>query len=195
MVWRNEMTMTPKRPRVPRKRPAAEAGGPVWGKEDVLEAYPVIQMIIFGRLGWQRGEDVVQEALEAILEGIGGVTARTKSQFYSWCYTIARNKVYNAMRSKSRNRIDPYDQAEFLKILEAEAGVAAGSMGVKSDLAYLLALLRASKFPCDEILLLQFVFDLEDEEIGAVYGISKDAARMKARRCLDDAKLLAKKHL
>ncbi|MFO1458720.1 MAG: sigma-70 family RNA polymerase sigma factor [Verrucomicrobiota bacterium] len=164
-----------------------------WGKTDVLEVYPQIQAFVIGQVGWEVGQDLAHQAIEGIIEGLDRVTARTPSQFRAWCYRIARNKVYDAFRSKYGDRIVPLDPEELVKIIEAGADSTKAHSELDSDLQLLLELLRKSKFPCDEILKIHYLLGLSDTEIGRLYGISKDAARMKINRCLNAARVIARK--
>ncbi len=166
---------------------------PVWGQEAVLAAYALVRTFVIYRLGWQIGEDVAQDVALAICEGICGTRARTESEFRGWCYGIARHKINSALRSiKYRNLVHPMDPAELLKLIEA--GTTDFSTSVQSDVDFLIALLRESKFPCNEVLVLAFVLGVEDAEIAEAYGISEDAARMKVFRCRKEASLRIKKH-
>ncbi len=168
----------------------------IWGHDAVLEVYPQLQAFVIGRLGWQIGPDVVSEAIEVILKKLPEVRATTQLQFRAWCFRIARNKIADVLRSKyaSQRRIEPLDSAELVKVMEAGAESSELSLGIRSDLEYLLVHLRASKFPCDEVLWQHFIFGLGAEELATVYEISKDAARMKIQRCWKAARLIAKKH-
>ncbi len=186
--------MTPKTAKPPRKEPQIEEEQVIWGRDAILAIYPLIRAFVIGRLGWQMGEEVAHDAMVAILKKLGSVRARTFPQFRAFCYAIARHKFYDALRSKEGNRAKPLDPAELVNIIEAGAEADELSPGRRSDLDYLLALLRASKPPCDEVLWQHFIFGLGDEELAVIYEISKDAARMKIQRCWKAARLIAKKH-
>ncbi len=166
----------------------------IWGHDAVLDIYPQIQAFVIGRLGWQIGPDVVHDAIEAILRKLSAVRATRQLEFRAWCFRIARNKIADVLRSKYANRVQPLDPAELVNIVEAGAEGGELSLGIRSDLDYLLALLRASKFPCDEVLWQHFIFGLGDEELAVNYEISKNAARMKIERCWDAARKIAKRH-
>ena len=64
---------------------------------------------------------------------------------------------------------------------------------MRADLNNVLTLLRASRFPCDEILVQHHIFDLDAESLAVIYEISKDAARMKMNRCLEAAQKIVRK--
>ena len=166
----------------------------IWGHAAVLDVYPQIQAFVIGRLGWQIGPDVVSEAIEVILKKLPEVKATSKLQFRAWCFQIARHKIADVLRSKYANRVQPLDPAELVNVIEAGAEGSEMSLGIRSDLDYLLAILRASKPPCDEILWKHFISGLGAEELGMELEISKDAARMKIQRCWKAARLIAKKH-
>ena len=194
MLVGGNTTMTPKTAKPPRKEPQIEEEQVIWGHDAILAIYPLIRAFLIGRLGWQMGEEVAHDAMVAILKKLGSVRARTFPQFRAFCYAIARHKFYDALRSKDGNRAEPLDPAELVNIIEAGAGADELSPGRRSDLDYLLALLRASKPPCDEMLWENIILGLEPEELAMVYGGSADAARMKLRRCWDAAKTIAEKH-
>jgi len=196
IVRGNKTTMTAKRAKMPRKKPSRMEAQVIWGHDAVLDIYPQIQAFVIGRLGWQIGPDVVHQAIEVILEKLPQVRATIWLQFRAWCFRIARHKIADALRSKyaSQDRIQPLDPTELVNIVEAGAEGGELSLGIHSDLRYLLALLRASKFPCDEVLWQHFIFGLGDEELAVIYGITKNAARMRIQRCWDAAKKIAKRH-
>lgn len=188
-----ESTKMPNRDKKPRKKTPTGGTPAIWGQDAVLDVYSRIQAFVISRLGWQMGPDVVHKTMEGILQKLQSIRAVTESQFLAFCYQTARYKIADALRSKCGNRIEPLDAAEIVDIVWAGAG-ADPSSGVRSDLEYILALLRASKFGCAQILEEHFLLGIEPKELAVIYGISVDAVRMKLRRCFDEAKRLAKKH-
>ena len=185
--------MGSKTTKAPKKTAEHTADRSRWGQEAVLEVYPQIQAFVISRVGWPAGEDVSQKVLEGIVEGLDGVSARTQSQFRAWCFRIARNKINDGLRSKYGDIFQPLGPEELISIIEAGAEGEESGTGLQSDLEYVLQLLRASKYPCDEMLKERYILGLKDIEIGALYGIDKEAARMRVNRCLETAQMLAKR--
>ena len=188
------MTLRPRRGKGPKKPEHSTGPKPFWGEDVIMEVYPKIKIFIIVRLGWVKSEEVIQEAMKAIIRDMNRVTGRNKRQFFSWCFQIARHKMFDFMRDKSGEILEPLAPEEFVKLAEAGVGaVQPPPPGLLSDLKYFLDLLRETKFPCNEVLQYRYLAGLEYEDIAAIYGISKAAARMKIKRCLDDAQMLAKR--
>lgn len=192
IVMESKTTMTPQSANAPEDDPSKRKARFVCNKKAVLEIYPVIQAFIICRLGWQIGEDVTHEAVGAILAGLPKIKAKTKRKFRAFCFRVARNKISDALRSKYGNRAEALDPLEIAKAFEAGRDDDEAST-VYSDLALLNAVLAASKSTCRELLVEHFIADLEYEVIASFYGTSKDAIRMKIKRCLKEAKRIAKK--
>jgi len=193
IVMESKTTMTPQSANAPEEDPSKRKAGFVCDKQAMLEIYPVIQAFIICRLGWQIGEDVTHEAVGAILAGLPKIKAKTKRNFRAFCFRVARNKIFDALRSKYGSRAEALDPLELAKAVEAGMADADEASSLYSDLALLNAVLLASKSTCREVLVAHFIEDLEHEVIASFYGTSKDAIRMKINRCLKEAKRIAKK--
>lgn len=152
--------------------------------------YPRIHAFVVSRLGWQVGEDVVQEAMLGIFKGLGKIRGSSEGEFRAYCYRVEANKVNDALRSKYVGRVQPLDPEVLAETIAAgsEGGLSASD---RRDLEDLLILLRQAKFPCDEVLRYVLLPGLEIADVAAVYDVSYDAARMKISRCLRAAEALA----
>ena len=70
-----------------------------------------LQVHCYRMLGsFQDAEDVVQEALLAAWQGLGGFEGR--ASFRTWLYRIATNRCLNALRSASRRPATEWDMPE-----------------------------------------------------------------------------------
>ena len=161
------------------------------GEALASELYPFIFPFILKRLGWRLADDVVQETMMDIFRGLPNCRATTLPAFRGWFYRIASNKINDALRSKYAADAEPLNLENVIK-MQLAAALETISPGTKADLEYLLQWLRASKFPCDEILWNYIYLDKDIREIGEMYGLDYDAARMKITRCLKTAQELAK---
>ena len=176
--------------------PPAVAELPLYSRQEaVFAAYPRIQAFVFSRLGEQEGEDVVAKVLEVLLRDIEKVTATTQDVFMSWCFGVARNKVMDAWRSQYRDRLQPMDPEDLVKYADNTGGTPGFSPGVREDLHFLLALLRAAKAPCVDLLQEHILLDIDYHVMAANYGIEVDAMRRRIERCFALAREIAKKHL
>ena len=193
IVMESKSTMTPQSANAPDEGPPEGRLSPVFGKEAVEEIYPIIRAFIIGQLGWQIGEDVAHDAVGAILAGLPKVRAKTKRKFRAFCFRVARNKIFDALRSKYGNKAEPLDPIQLAKIIEAGMDASHMTPSALADLEDLQRLLKVLKFACGRLLVEFFLLDLEPDEIALVYDISKDAVRMKIHRCLKEAKRIAKK--
>lgn len=164
-----------------------------WAEDSVRKVYPLIQATIYSRLGVQIGEEVLGNAIVAIMYGIDGVRGTTWEQFRRWCYRIAFNKINDALRSKYADRITPMEPEELAQFAVDELTEDPARMDRLADLNHLLGVLAESRFPCNRILVDRFILGLDPEEIAMAYNVSKDAARMKVLRCLEAARKIAKK--
>jgi RNA polymerase sigma factor (sigma-70 family) len=189
----NKTTMTPQSANAPEEDPSKRKDGFVCDKDAVEEIYPVIRAFVISRLGWQLGEDVTHETLEAILDGLQKIRGNKKRKFWAYCYRVARNKVNDALRTKYGNKAIPLDPLEIAQIIEAGIDHDDATGNTKADLEVLISVLAASKSTCREVLMNHFIADLDYEVMATFYDCSKDAVRMKIKRCLDDARGIAKK--
>ena len=162
------------------------------GEELARELVPLLRPLIVRTVGWDRTDDILQDCLEAIFRGLGGAKAKTEAKLRGWCLRIARNKAMDALRGKYAEQAvstDPFALAEILE--QGEQGTDIKPWDLE-DLRMLLSLLRAAKFPCDQILWEHIVLGWSYEEMAEVYQVEYDTMRMKVRRCLEAAQELAK---
>ena len=139
-------------------------------------------------------EDVHQEVLTAIAVHVDGFGGHAESEFWGWCYRLARNKIADALRDKGRGGPPvSLDVEEGQRAVEQEASHEPISPGARLDLAYALALLRVSKPPCVDRLWDHYILGLDYSEMAALYQLTVDAVRMQIRRCLELAQALVSK--
>lgn len=159
---------------------------PFWGREVVLEVYPKIQAFFFARLG-PEGEDLVQNTMLAIIQGVEKALAREKRQFFAWCYAIAKNKLNEYYRKKYGGKIHFIETKALFQLIETEHVPNGLPPGYLHDFEIIMDFLAKTKFPCFELLRDVYIAGLEIEDIAAQLNVSVDAVRMRIERCLETA--------
>ena len=129
-------------------------------------------------------EDVLQDALEAVVTRMHAFRGKTEREFWSWCYRIARNKANDAHRRHFSSRLDPIPPEELDQLVEASSRTEPLSPGDKLDLEYAMNLLEKSKPECRTFLWKHFVLGWKFTEMAQELGLKSDAVRMKINRCL-----------
>lgn len=167
---------------------------PFWGEEIVLEVYPRIQAYIFSRLG-PEGEDLIQNTMLAIINGMDNALAREKEQFFKWCYVIAKNKLNDYFRKKCGGKIHFVDVEVLWQLIESEHRAEELPPGFLHDFKIYMNALAKAKFPCAELLRDVYIAGLTTSEIAAQLNVSIDSVRMQINRCLDTALKAIKKNL
>lgn len=197
-VWRSlaniPMNKWPVPPETDPSPPQVEEIKPPWGQEAVFAVYPHMQAYVFSRVGELEGDAVVGEVLKVLLRDCGKVTATTRSGFFSWCYGVARNKVIDEYRSRSRGGLVAIEPDELMVLIDKTTESSALSPGVLSDLRFILDLVRTAKSPCVELLQEHILFGVDAKIMAANYGISIGAMNRRIERCFALAQQLAKKH-
>ena len=135
-------------------------------------------------------DDVYQETQLALATKIDRCRAQTDDAVWAWCYRLARNKIADQWRRDRRNAALSLDLEEVRRAAETSAEEESISPTERLDLDYALALLRAAKPPCVDLLWERLGLDLSLKEVAAIYGLSADAARMQVNRCLELAQKL-----
>lgn len=166
---------------------------PFWGQEIVLEVYPKIQAFFFSRLGTE-GEDLVQETMLAIIQGMDKALARQKAQFFAWCYVIAKNKLNGFFRKKCGGKIHFVNVEVLWQLIESELSADELPPGFLHDFKIYMDALAKAKFPCAELLRDVYFAGLTVDELAAQLNVSVDAVRMQIRRCLETALKVIKRN-
>ena len=151
---------------------------------------PELQPFFASRWPPEQADELLQETLVAIAQGLMSVRAKADEEFWSWCYRIARNKHADQCRNKSAAKDDLCDPQEMEQTVAASAVQVPISPGERLDLDYAMNLLRAAKPPCVDYLWSYYVQCLKYKDIAEAYNLPYDTVRMKVKRCLELAQQL-----
>ncbi len=145
-----------------------------------VDAYDDVLRFVQRRIGPDRAEDVVAEAMTVVWRRVDEVPTE-HGDARAWLFGIARNCVLNTHRTRRRH--------DALAVRLAEVEALAPASGVVSDTADLVdrrvdvaaawARLAASD---QEVLALSVFEDLTSRQAGAVLGISAEAFRLRLAR-------------
>lgn len=152
----------------------------------VDEIVPHLHKYLQGRLRREDVEDVLQEALAAVLQALEGFEGKSDRQFWAFCYRIASRRVADAWRKWGRSRSDvtvSLDEKEVRRAAEKWITDESVSAQDRLDVEYVMKLVGSVKPPCHDYLHSRFYLELEFEEIGRKHGISADGARVAVERC------------
>lgn len=151
---------------------------------------PKLRLYLLSALPPHAAEDALQETLKGIVTGLPSFAGHTPSEFWSWCYRIARNKVADHLRKSSADRALPMPPEEMRRLVDASASHHALSPADRLDLDDAMKLLIEAKPECYEFLWNHFVLGFAYGEIAEAKGIEYDTARMKVGRCLGEAQAI-----
>jgi DNA-directed RNA polymerase specialized sigma24 family protein len=127
-------------------------------------------------------EDVLQETLSDIIECLPAV--ENPNALESICFAVARNvaaEQFRASKMELHTIVDTDFLREMLSELTAETLSASDSITLKEA----HSLLETSKPPCIYYLWDRYVVGLSFPILGDTYGITKEAAEKRVKRCLD----------
>lgn len=151
---------------------------------------PKLRLFVFSHLVSHAAEDALQETLKGIAVGLPIFAGHTPSEFWSWCYRIARNKITDHIRKTSADRALPMPPDEMRRLVDASANHHALSPADRLDLDDAMKLLIDAKPECYEFLWDHFVLGFTYGEIAEAKSLEYDAARMKVGRCLGEAQAI-----
>ncbi len=140
-----------------------------------------------GRLGdAEKAEDVTSETFESVLRNLGSYRAGT--DFEAWLFTIARRRVADHFRRRSRRREVGLDEAatvhpEGSPVLPAVAGPEEAVLAAerRAEVAGAFRRLRADQ---QEVLALRVLGGLSAVQVAEVLGKSEGAVRVAQHRAL-----------
>jgi RNA polymerase sigma-70 factor (ECF subfamily) len=131
-----------------------------------------------GRLGdAEKAEDVTSETFEAVCRNLGSYRAGT--DFEAWLFTIARRRVADHFRRRSRRREVELDETVQPALGGPEEAVLAAEQ--RSEVAGAFRRLRADQ---QEVLALRVLGGLSAVQVGEVLGKSEGAVRVAQHRAL-----------
>jgi RNA polymerase sigma factor (sigma-70 family) len=151
---------------------------------------PELRFFVLSSVPQQAADDVLQETLKAIATSLSKFEGRTQSEFWAWCYRIARNKASDYFRKQGADRLHSVSPDELLKMIESGQPRTAIPAQEKLDLEYAVQLLRKANPDCYEFLWKHYVVGLAYGEIASEHNLQYDNVRMKISRCLREAQSL-----
>ncbi len=160
----------------------------------ICEVRPSLWIYITSKCPSAMVDDVCQETLVGIVNGLFKFYGETDGQFWSWCYRIARNKICDCLRTHDAEIFHPFDDEEMRDAIEASAQVDTISPGESLDLDYALNLLKQAKPPCYQYLWMHYITGWTLDEMAPIFNKTYNAMRMQINRCLNDAKNLVAQH-
>jgi len=151
---------------------------------------PDLRIFVFSAIRPQAADDVLQEVLISITASLKTFEGSSNEEFWKWCYKIARRRIYDHIRKKASDRLQPMPHDELLDLLDAPAQAAPLTAADRHDLEYALNLLDRSKPECRNYLWQHYVIGFDYGEIAEEQNLNYDNVRMKIGRCLEVAKSL-----
>ena len=122
--------------------------------------------------------------------GLPLFAGHTPSEFWAWCYRIARNQITDSIRKQSAERAQPMPPEEMRRLVDASARDYSLSPADRLDLEDAMKLLIEAKPECYEMLWSHFVLGFAYGEIAEAKSLEYDAVRMKVGRCLGEAQAI-----
>lgn len=151
---------------------------------------PKLRLFVFSSLAVPAAEDALQETLKGIVVGLPTFAGQTPSEFWGWCYRIARNKITDHIRKQSTERAVPMPPEEMRRLVDVSARDSSLSPADQIDLEDAMKLLIEAKPECYEFLWNHFVLGFAYGEIAEAKSLEYDTVRMKIGRCLGEVQSL-----
>ena len=151
---------------------------------------PDLRVFVFSAIKPQAADDVLQEVLISITNSLKNFERNSNEEFWAWCYKIARRRIYDHIRKKASDRLQPMPHDELLDLVDTSAQAAPMTAADRHDLEYALKLLDSSKPECRGYLWNHYVIGFDYGEIAEELNLNYDNVRMKIGRCLDEAQSL-----
>jgi DNA-directed RNA polymerase specialized sigma24 family protein len=152
---------------------------------------PELSRFVRAAIRPSHADDVLQEALKAVVTSLPTFSGRTTDEFLAWCRGVARHKILNQYSAFKKDRFQPLPPDEILELVSLSVEVTPLATGERLDLDYAMDLLATARPDCVEHLWDRFAFSFELGEIAEKHGLSYDAARMQVGRCLETAREIA----
>jgi len=141
-------------------------------------------------LGFLRGagasepEDQLSEVFLQVARDLHTFTG-DESNFRAWLFTIARNRMLDALRTRQRRPVTPVDWQSYIATSQelAETGpVANDEITANIDMYRLLEVLNPLE---RDIIMLRFVADLDTKTVGRIVGKRANTVAATTRRALE----------
>jgi len=151
---------------------------------------PDLRAFVFNAIVPQAAEDVSQEVLISITKSLKTFEGSSNGEFWKWCYKIARRRIYDHIKKRDSDRLQPLPHEELLDLVDASEQAEPLTAADRHDLEYALNLLDSSKPECRGYLWNHYVIGFDYGEIAEEQNLNYDNVRMKIGRCLEEAKSL-----
>src|ERR1700690_2475167 len=151
---------------------------------------PDLRFFVFKAIQQSAADDVLQKVLISIAGSLENFKGSKPAQFWEWCYKIARRRIYDHLRKKKSDRLQPMPPEEIIKEADISMRVEPVTSEVRDELEYALRLLKHSKPECVEYLRNFYFLGMANEDIAQEHDITEATARMRIRRCLKKARSL-----
>ena len=77
---------------------------------------PDLRFFVFSTIQPPAAQDVSQEVLKSITTSLKKFEGQTDKEFWAWCYRIARNRLNDHFREKTRDRLQPMPPGRTLAV-------------------------------------------------------------------------------
>ena len=154
-------------------------GGDVeaFGKLFEVYAKPVYRFVFFKVGNKEIAEDLTSLTFEKALKGLAGFDE--KKFFKTWLFTIAKNTVIDYYRSRKNSF-----SIEELEDVFPDEGDVANEAQVKDDVKRLFGVLSKLKKDWRKIVEFKYIFELTNEEIAYMTGMSEGNIRVILTRAI-----------
>ena len=156
----------------------------------VLQVGPKLHLYIAGKVKPDCVDDVYQETLAGLIEGLRRFEGQSDGHFWSYCYRIAGNKCVDQIRREAGEPLEFVDPEDLRQVVQVSARDAVISSKEWEAVERALELLRASKSPCVDYLWARFMLEYDNKMIAETYGLNYDTVHVKLSRCLEKARSL-----
>jgi len=144
---------------------------------------PNLDRYIRSRYRGSAREDIYQETLWAIAEGLDDFKGKTDKGFMKWCFGIARHKVVDELRKGGRDKTVSLNDGEVWRAIESLNSEEPLSAQDRLTLKECMQAVAVVKPPCFDFLLSRYIDGLDYETIGNEHGISARGAWLAVDRC------------
>lgn len=156
----------------------------------ILAAANPLTLFLLGRAPTGLEEEVRQTIFVSIFRGLAGFRGETDGEFWAWCYRIARNTLSKSYKEEKSDLAVAVDPEELERLIEASGKKVPISDEERVILNDALALLKAARPDCHDVIWKRFMLGFDIKEIADELGLASDAARMKINRCLEASRTL-----
>lgn len=144
---------------------------------------PLFRYVYFRVNRKEEAEDLTQVVFLKIWSALPGFDVKSGGQFYSWCFSIARNSIMDFWKKKKEVlleeiKIQPSGEENIANLIDDK----------KVGEAVKKAILSLNEEQQD-IMVLKFINELSNKEIAETLGKSEEAVRQAQSRALKELKV------